>query len=128
MLDDAAADFEVGHHLEGVDDGGDAAPGALDELADFGEKGRQRFWFGFGQRWGLLDGRFFIARLLYGRRRCVCRRRNAGAGGRFVCRVSALAGEEISENAGEGAIGEALATILVKRSFILCVLQAFHSS
>lgn len=29
---------------------------------------------------------------------------------------------------GEGAIGEKLFTILVKRGFILCVLQAFHSS
>ena len=46
--------------------------------------------------------RFFIALLLYGRRRCVCKGRNAGAGGRFVCRASALAGEEISENAGDG--------------------------
>ena len=27
VLDDAAADFEVGHHLEGVHDGGHAAPG-----------------------------------------------------------------------------------------------------
>jgi hypothetical protein len=34
-LSDAAADFEVGHHLEGVHDGGDAAAGGLDELADF---------------------------------------------------------------------------------------------
>jgi|GEM_PF-6206039 len=40
MLDDAAANFEVGHHLEGVHDGGHAAAGALDELPDFGEKGR----------------------------------------------------------------------------------------
>ena len=33
VLNDAAAHFEVGHHLEGVHDGGDAAPGALNELA-----------------------------------------------------------------------------------------------
>lgn len=38
QLDDAAADFEVGHHLEGVHDGGNAAPGALDELADLCEQ------------------------------------------------------------------------------------------
>lgn len=49
-----------------------------------------------------LIARFFIALLLYGRRRCVCKRRNAGAGGRFVCGDSALAGEEIRENAGDG--------------------------
>jgi hypothetical protein len=29
---------------------------------------------------------------------------------------------------GMGAIGEQLATIPVKRGFILCVLQVFHSS
>jgi hypothetical protein len=45
---------------------------------------------------------FFIALLLYGRRRCVCKGRNAGAGGRSVCPASALAGEEIRENAGDG--------------------------
>jgi hypothetical protein len=39
MLDDAAVDFEVGHQLEGVHDGGHTTPGALDEKADFGEEG-----------------------------------------------------------------------------------------
>ena len=72
-----------------------------------------------------LVARFFIARLHYGRRRCVCKRRNAGSGGRFVWRVFALAGEEISENAGEGAIGVKMATIFVRRGFFVCVLQAF---
>jgi hypothetical protein len=49
VLDDAAADFEVGHHLEGVHDGGHAAPGALDELADFGEEGSEAVRLRFGR-------------------------------------------------------------------------------
>ena len=48
-LDDAAADFEVGHHLEGVHDGGHAAAGALDELADFGDQGGEAGRLRFGR-------------------------------------------------------------------------------
>ncbi len=56
MLDDAAADFEVGHHL-GVHDGGHAAPGALDELADFGDEGGESVRLGFGRGERFLGGR-----------------------------------------------------------------------
>jgi hypothetical protein len=50
VLDDAAADFEVGHHLEGVHDGGHAAPGALDDLADLGEQACEAVRSGLGRR------------------------------------------------------------------------------
>ncbi len=39
MFDDATADFEVRHHLEGVDDGDGATPGELNEAADLGDEG-----------------------------------------------------------------------------------------
>jgi hypothetical protein len=56
VLDDAAADFEVGHHLEGVHDSGDITPGALDELADLGEQATEVVWFGFGRGERFLGG------------------------------------------------------------------------
>ena len=56
VLDDAAADFEVGHHLEGVHDGGDAAAGALDELPDFGKEGGEAVWLCFGRGAGFATG------------------------------------------------------------------------
>ena len=56
VFDDAAADFEVGHHLEGVHDGGDAAAGAVDELADLGEEGGEAVRLRFGRGAGAANG------------------------------------------------------------------------
>jgi hypothetical protein len=57
VFDDAAADFEVGHHLEGVHDGGDVAAGALDEVPDFGEEGGEAVRLRFGRGAGFASGR-----------------------------------------------------------------------
>jgi hypothetical protein len=54
VLDNAAADFEVGHDLEGVLDSGNASAGALDELAELGEQTFEAVRFGFGCGSGLL--------------------------------------------------------------------------
>jgi len=60
VFDDAAADFEVGHHLEGVHDGGDAAAGALDEVPDFGEERGEAGWLRLGRGAGFaIGGRLF---------------------------------------------------------------------
>ena len=41
MLDDAAADLEVGQYLEGVDRGGSGVAGGLDEATDLGDERRE---------------------------------------------------------------------------------------
>ena len=56
VFDDATADFEVGHHLEGVHDGGDVAAGAVDEMADFGEEGGEAVRLRFGRGAGFANG------------------------------------------------------------------------
>ncbi|WP_372916243.1 hypothetical protein, partial [Sandarakinorhabdus sp.] len=61
MLDDAATDLEVRHHLKRIDDRGHAPAGRLDEVADLRNERGERVGLGFrGGRGGNLFGGGFL--------------------------------------------------------------------
>ena len=62
VLDDAAADFEVRHHLKRVHDRGHAPTGGLDEVANLGDERGQFTGRGFHDHSALSGGGFLFHR------------------------------------------------------------------